>query len=501
MKAKKGFKMPSSVVIILSIISLFAILSWIVPSTEYLKATGEFVPGETKNLGLSDIVMSVVKGFRSRSDLIVFIIALGGFMGITMKTGMLEALIGALLKKLQGKEIWLIPILMFIFAIGGTTFGLAEETIALAIVIIPVFVLAGFDSVTALMVLLYGPSIGFRASTTNPFGLGTAIDSVNKSLAPIIGKETFITLGDGMLYRVFAFAILYALFTGITIWYALRVKRDPSKSLTRELNEAIKEKAHQQFDLSQIPEFTLKRKITLGVFIGSFALLVLGVVPWENFGITIFSDIHTWSLSNPVGIFFNGTTAALGHWWFNELTMLFIVSAIILGLVNGMKEDEIISEFYAGAKDLFGVVMIIAVSAGVGIILTDSGMQYTILDKLISILKGTQGVVFVVLNYIFIIPLSLLIPSSSGLAGVIFPILGPTAHALNSSPDFVSLVVTSFSLAMGTIDSLSPTSSVVMGLLAIAAVPFEKWAKMALPLSVIGFFISIGMITIFEFMI
>ena len=498
---KKGFKMPSSVTLILAIIAVLALLSWFIAGTEYDKDTGIFTQGETAKLGLLDVLHSVGQGFKNRSDLIVFILALGGFMGLAMKSGMLEAMVGGLIRKLKNKEILLIPILMFVFAIGGSTFGLAEETLALAIVIIPVFILAGFDVITALLVLLIGPSIGVRASTTNPFGLGTAITSINESVAGIGGPAEWISMGDGIVFRLIAFVTFIVLLSLPVMWYANRVKKDPSKSFTKDINARLLAKAKKDIDIDKLPEFTGKRKATMFVFVAAFLILILSVIPWDDFGLVGVGQFSRWLSATPITRVFFGSVSPLGTWWFLELTMLFILLSLVIGWINRWDEKTILSTFYAGAKDLFGVAVIIAVSAGVGVILTSSGLQYTILNSLINALKDVNGILLIILLFLIIVPLSFLIPSTSGLAGTVFPILGATVFTANQSPEFGALAATAFMFGVGMLGPIIPTSSVVMGLMEIGDIGYERWIKPGLIIQAIGFILAITLLLIFGIMV
>lgn len=485
---KKGFNMPTSATLILSIIAVLAMLSWFIPGTEFDKATGEFTQGSTAELGFLNVIESVATGFKNRADLIVFIFALGGFMGLVMKSGMLEAMVGALIKKLNNREILLIPILMFIFAIGGSTFGLAEETLALAIVIIPVFILAGFDVITALAVLLIGPSLGVRASTTNPFGLGTAISSINTSAAGIGGPAEWLSMGDGIVFRLLAFVVFFVVLTLPVMWYAKRIKKDPSKSFTADINKRLLEKAKKDIDIEKLPEFTKTRKATMWVFIGAFVLLIMSVIPWNDFGISGIPHFTKWLSENKITRIFWGSVSEFGGWWFIQLTMLFVLLSIVVGFINRWDEKTILRTFYAGAKDLFGVAMIIAISAGVGVILADSGLQYTILEGLINMLQGVEGWLLILAIFMIIVPLSFLIPSTSGLAGTVFPILGATVYTTSSgNADFGALSATAFMFGVGILGPILPTSSVVMGLMEIADIGYERWLKPGLIMVAIGF--------------
>ncbi|MEJ8552818.1 YfcC family protein [Tepidibacter sp. Z1-5] len=446
----KKFKMPSAYTILFAIIIFVALLTWIVPAGKY-----DYTPEKTPipdsyhlvdptPQRLKDVVLSPINGFYGAVDVALFVIIIGGFLGVVMKTGAIDAGIARIVHKLQGREKIMIPFLMVLFGLGGTSFGMAEETIAFYPLLIPVFIAAGYDTLTAVGVILLGAGMGVLGSTVNPFATGIASGFAGISLGTGIGLRFFMLVIGEIV------AIIYVM------RYAAKVKADPSKSLVYNMYEDNKKHFLSQNNENEFPELNGKRKLVLGLFCLTFAIMIYGVIPFSDIGITA---IPTFG------------------WWFGELTSLFLVFAIIIGLVYGMDEDELISSFVAGARDLLGVALIVGLSRGITVIMNAGNITDTVLSLGEHALSGLGSSVFAVLTYLFYIPMSFLIPSTSGLATLSMPIMAPLGDFAGVSRD---IVITAYQSASGTVNLLTPTSAVVMGGLAIARVPYNTWLKFVL---------------------
>lgn len=395
---------------------------------------------------------------------------MGGFLGIVMKTGAIDAGIGNVVKKLDGRNQIMIPILMVLFGLGGTIFGMGEETVAFYLLIIPVFIAAGYDALTGMAVIFLGTGIGYMASTTNPFSTGIASGFAG------------LTIGDGLLMRVFFFIILEAAGILYVMHYAKKVKADPSKSLIYNM----KEENENYFKIGkggQVAELTKQRKLVLIIFGLAFFIMVLGVIPWASkFNIFFFENINNFFLGLPVIGKFLGHVVPMGDWWFGEMGLVFMIAAIVIGAIYGIKQDEFIGIFMKGAQDLLEVSLIIGVSRGITTIMNAGGMTATVLHWGEESLTGLGPVAFVNLAYLFYLPLSFLVPSTSGLATLSMPIMAPLADFIGVSRD---LVVTAFATSAGLMNLITPTSGILMGSLAIARVPYDKFLKFTLKLCVI----------------
>lgn len=484
---KKRFSMPSSYTVLFLIIVVIAILTWFVPAGEYaVDDAGNIISGsyqvvEQHPQGIWDIFMAPVKGMIGTEttpgaiEVSLFIIVVGGFLGVVNRTGALDTGIAEIVKNYKGREKALIPILMFVFALGGTTYGMAEETMAFYSLIIPVMVAVGFDTLVAVSVVLLGSGVGVLASTVNPFATGVASQALG------------ISPGEGIIWRLIFFVVMYAIATLFVYRYAVKVQNDPSKSLVYNNYQKDQEK----FVSTGIKEkMNTRQKVVMFLFGLAFFIMILGLVPWStlNENWTFFETINDWLMGLPiVGTVLGQQMVALGNWYFMEITMLFFLMAVLIGIFYRIPEGEIVSNFLEGARDLLGVALVVALARGIQVIMNEGMITATILHFGEQNLSGLSPVLFSILTYIFYIPMSFLIPSTSGLAAATMGIMGP----LGSFADVPQhVVITAYQAASGIINLITPTSGVVMGALAIAGIPLTTWWKFTAKLIAVIFIVS-----------
>ena len=436
---KSKFRMPTAYTILFLLILLVAAATWVIPSGSYdyvdgIPQAGTYHAVPASPQGIGDVLKAAFSGFYDAVDVCVFILMVGGFLGVVMKTGAVDAGVASIIRLLGGREKWLIPILMLFFGLGGTTYGMWEETMAFYPLLIPVFLAAGYDAVVGISVILLGAGAGVIASTVNPFATGIA--------AGFAG----VSLGDGILLR----AIQWVVFEGTAIWYvsayAAKVRKNPSKSVVG----VGAGKLHVTMD--DPLAFTPRRKVILAIFGLTFAVMTYGVIPFGEMGLPL---------------------PELG-WWFPELSALFLVGGVVIGLIDHMKEEEIVETFVAGCADLLGVALIIGISRGITVLMNDGGITDTILHWGEQALSGTGSISFVLLVYLIYLPLTVLIPSSSGLATLSVPVMAPLGRFAGVGGE---LVVTAFQSACGLVNIITPTAAVVMGALALGKVPYDRWVK------------------------
>ena len=405
-KKKKSFKLPTAYTVLLIITAIIAIVS-------------HFIPGATP-ASLSDFIMAPINGLNNSIDIAIFVLLIGGFLGITTKTGALDAGIASVVSKLKGKELILIPVLMFLFSLGGTSFGMSEETIAFTALVTTTMIIAGFDPLVSVATIILGSGCGVLGSTVNPFLVSVSIGSLNGS---------GIEVNQGVVIAINTVLWLSSLLISIyfVMNYAKKVYQNKNESILSDLeiehaNEAfIGNKSGEE----GVVEFTQKRKIVLALFAFTFIIMVIGIIPWEKFGINIF--ISTGFL----------TGSSLGNWWFSELGMWFVIMSVIIGIVYGMKEGEIVDAFLAGAADMVGVALVIGVSRGISVIMATTGLDAYVLAKASGVLVGMSPIIFTIVAYLIYMALTFFIPSTSGLAGLSMPIFGPLAVSLGFSPEVI----------------------------------------------------------------
>ena len=497
-KAKKGFKMPSSYTVLMIIIAIMAVLTWIIPAGQYdADKSGNLITGTYKTVaqnpqGIWDVLMAPIRAMLGKEptkaaiDVAFFILMVGGFLGVVNETGALDVGIASIVKKYKGREKMLILVLMPLFALGGSTYGMGEETMAFYPLLVPVMMAVGFDSLTAVAIILLGSQIGCLASTLNPFATGIASATAG------------VGTGDGIVLRLIFFVVMTALGTYFVYRYADKIQKDPTKSLVYSHRE--EDLKHFNVDAVANVESTLskKQKQVLVLFVLTFVLMIMSFIPWTDLNVNVFENFNKWLVGIPViGKIVGTSTSALGTWYFPEGAMLFAVMGIIIGFVYRMKEDRFITVFINGAADLLGVALIVAVARGIQVIMNDGMITATILHWGEVGLKGLSSQVFIVLTYIFYLPMSFLIPSTSGLASATMGIMAPLGKFVNVP---ASLIITAYQSASGLLNLVTPTSGIVMGALALGRIDLGTWWKFVAKLVAGIFVVSILLLILGTFL-
>ncbi|WKC75622.1 YfcC family protein [Borreliella yangtzensis] len=461
-------KMPSSFTIIFSLIVFVTTLTYVIPAGKFDKefkqmgdgskreiivaGTYQFVDRESRGFlhPIMTILTAMSKGMEHAAEVIVFVLIVGGAYGIIMKTGAIDAGIYRLIKKLGHKDKLLIPLLMFIFSVGGTVTGMSEETLPFYFVMIPLIVALGYDSLVGAAIIALGAGVGTLASTVNPFatGIASAIAS--------------ISLQDGFYFRIVLYFVSVIVAVIYVCVYASRIKKDPSKSLVySQRNEHYqyfvkKSELSTKDNAQDVLEFTFAHKLVLLLF-GSMILFL------------IFSIVK------------------LG-WWMQEMTMLYLGVAIISAFICRLGESEMWDAFVKGSESLITAALVIGLARGVMIVCDDGLITSTILNAATNFLYNLPRPFFIILNEIIQIFIGFVVPSSSGHASLTMPIMAPLADFL-SMPR--SSVVIAMQTASGLINLITPTSGVIMAALGISKLSYGTWFKFVLPLFIIEFFISI----------
>ena len=457
----RKFKMPTAFTILFAIILVMTILTWVVPSGSYeYTADGQPIAGsyhrvDNQGQPITAVLTAPLEGLYEAIDIAAFILMVGGFLGVVAKTGALDAGIANIIRKLKGREKLLIPILMGAFALGGTTFGMAEETIAFYPLVLPIMVAAGYDALTGVAVILLGAGAGVIGSTVNPFATGIA--------AGFAG----VSLGQGIGLRLVILFIMLALSIWFVMSYAQRVWNEPGKSLVADMR--TENSAHFSALRQEEIHMTGIHKLALALFALTFLVMIYAVIPFQDMGLPL---------------------PALG-WWFPELSALFLGASILLGLCCGLAEGEIVNSFVSGAAELLSVAFIIGVSRGITVIMSRGQITDTILNLGERALTGAGSAGFLALTYLLFLPLSFLIPSTSGLAALSMPIMAPLADFAGVGR---ALVITAFQSASGLVNLITPASAVVMGALALGRVPFDRWLRFTWKLLLLLFAVLLALL-------
>jgi uncharacterized ion transporter superfamily protein YfcC len=380
-----------------------------------------------------------------------FVLAIGAFITVTINTGALDAGIARLVHRFRNRAAVLIVILMAVFSLGGTTYGMAEETLGFYALIVPIMVALGFDRMVGAAVIMIGAGVGTLASTVNPFATGVASDAAG------------IALGNGIVLRAIMYVVLTAVAIAYVLRYAMKVKKDPSKTLTvpAEGDDLLAAESS-----AEPPPMTGGQKAVMLVFILTFVLMIFSVIPW--------SDIISAGWAESITLF----------WYFPELAALFLVSAVIIGLIGRLGEEGMVNSIVSGMGDFMGAAFIIALARGVTVVMNNSSITDTVLNSLEGVVSGLSSGVFAVVMFIVNIPLAFLVPSSSGHATLAMPIMAPLADFAGVSR---AIVVTGYQSASGWVNLFTPTSAIVMGGLTLAKVGYDRFLRFVLPLLAILF--------------
>lgn len=450
-KKRESFSL-SALTIILIITFILGAITHFLPQAAFVNdelVNGSGVVGAT----FSQTLMAPVLGFADAIDICLFVLVLGAFLKVVNKTEAIEDGVEVLVRKLKGKELLLIPVLMFIFSIGGTTYGMLEETVGFYALLSAAMVMAGMDTVVASAVVLLGAGSGVLGSTVNPFAVGAAVAALPEGIE--VNQGIIIALGVALWLTT------YIISTMFVMAYAKKVKTKKGSILSSYEHKAMMETYGDDND-EPVTKLKLNQKWTLVFFALTFVIMIIGFIPWEEFGVELFT----------VTGFITG--APLGQWYFNESTLWFAIMTIVIGIINHMHEHEFVETFIDGADDMVGVILVIALARGASVLMTQTHLDNYIIYNAAEALKNVPAIVFAPVNYILHAGLSVLVPSSSGLASLSTPIMGPLAANLGLS---VEATVMEMVAANGLVNLFTPTCGAIMGGLALAKVEYTTWLK------------------------
>ena len=471
--AKKKRGMPSSFTILLALLAIVAVITVIVSGTS---------GGEVTAARLSDFCTAPVKGFADALPVCLFVMILGGFLGMMTETGALDNGIAVLVQKLKGNEIMLIPVLMLIFSLGGTTYGMCEETVPFYALLAATMMAAGFDPMVGAATVLLGAGCGCLGSTVNPFAVGAAVDALT-GVDIAVNQSIIIGLGAVLWIVTTAMSIVFVMS------YAKKVKADKGSTILsmQELKDAEEAHGKAASEVNKEVKLTGRQKGVLIAFAFTFVVMIVGFIPLAdlNEGVANFFDagavydadgntvVQGWSALI--------TGLPIGQWYFDEASTWFFLMAILIGIIGGLSEKQIVNTFITGAADMMSVVLVIALARGISVLMANTGLDVYVLDAAANALAGLSGVIFAPMSFLVYFGLSFLIPSTSGMATVSMPIMGPLAVKLGFSPEVMVMI---FSAAIGVVNLFTPTSGAIMGGLALAKIEWTTWLKFALKLIV-----------------
>lgn len=445
---KRWLHMPHAYTLVFFLIIVVAILTWILPSGQFERTVVETSSGERSvavagtyqqvpkvsedgtdlRQGIPQVLMAPGKGIQAAVEVLAFVLIIGGVFQILTKTNALNIGIRRVIKKLGNKGILIIPILMLLFGLGATTFGMSDELVPFYLLIMPIMFSMGYDSMTTFLVVFLSASTGYAASTINPFNVLIA-----QGIAGIQGNPQLV-------FRMIQWVIMMAVVIAFVLWRANKIKKNPQSSITYEHDLKLRAQ-HAQVDADNA-EFTLRHKLVLGVFIIGMITVVVGLT---QFG-----------------------------WYMNELSMCFLGMGILMGIAGGMGEKEIAEEFVAGVKDIVFVAVLIGICNGIMVIAQDGMIIDTVLNALTNAIANSNNALFVGVMYVVESILTFLVPSSSGLAALSTPVMSSLCDLHGVNPE---AAVTVFQYANQLTNSISPVAGTTVAGLAVCGISFGKWWK------------------------
>lgn len=463
-KGIKQFKVPHVYAIIFALMVIFAVLTWIVPSGSYQRqevngrevtVAGTYEQSEKTYIdeetgdevdlrqGVFDVLQAPTRGIQEAIEVVAFILIVGGSFQVITKTGAITSGMGRVVRRFKNKDILIIPIAMVLFALGGTSFGMAEETLPFFAIFMPIMMAMGFDSMTAFMVVFVGARTGYIASTINPFNV-------------LIAQGILGIQGNPQLWlRMIAWVVLTAVAITWVVLYARRVKKNPESSITFE--DDIAKKVEFAADESALDaEFTGRQKGVLAVFIAGMCLIIWGLVTQG--------------------------------WYMNEISAVFLAMGLLAGVIAGFSQDVIAQEFVAGIADFAFSAIVVGLARGILVIASDGMIIDTILNALATGLGGIPAVLFTTLLYAVENLLAILVPSSSGLAALTAPIFGPLTELMGLNPE---AAVWALSMGSATMSLICPTSAILVAGLGVCKIKLGLWWK-----TVWKFFLVVSLINI-----
>jgi len=489
-------RMPTAFTILFWLIVLMAILTWIIPAGAYqTNSAGQLTTGtyhivKSHPQGIWDIFMAPITGMIGNQhtagaiDISLFILVIGGFLGVVKQTGALDDGIKVIVEKSRGHEKRLIVILILLFALGGSTYGMGEETLAFVPLITPVMISVGYDPIVSAAVIMLSTRVGDLASTVNPFTTGLA--------SGIIG----ISPGRGLFSRL----ILWVIVTGIEIWYVLhyanKIKQDPTKSLVYDLREENQQRFMASASAETSGAISKVQWRVLFIFALTFGIMILGLVPWTSINShwTLFEWLNRTIIATPVlGTIVGHKMVALGSWYFNEITLLFFFMSVVVMFVGHIHENDFIDAFMKGMQELLSVAIIVGVARGIQVVMNDGKITATLLHYGENSLTGMPKGPFIICAFIFFVLLAFLIPSTSGLAAATMGVMGSLAHFAHIDG---SIMVSAYQSAAGLVTAITPTAGMLVGALTLANVSFSVWWRWTAKLIAILFIVSCSFLVI-----
>lgn len=547
MKSSKNFwsrfRLPHALTLLFFIIIAMGILSLILSWASVKTEDGIPILGA----GILDWFVAIPAGMLNAIWIIVFLFVLGGFINVVVKSQALEALIGKIAKYFHTdfketplalkqnsparyygqlikegiRQTWIIIPLMLFFSFAGTSYGMAEESLAFYAIIIPIALVAGFDVYTGFLIIFVGAGVGVMGSTINPFSVLAAVSSSGKAE---ITEVALTSAADGAAWRWIGWVVFTIITIIFVMVYAARVKINKNNSALKDLFEVHA----KTFAIAKVgdaaPKLTKRRLLTAIIFVLAFVLMVFAMLNGNGKGLYGEStaagspaDIAEKFKNNKESSFFHNSSIyekmfikdtddhsewvaswKFGEWYLATLTAYFFIISLIIAAINWKSEKAYVEEMVVGAKDMLGVIFAVGIARSISVLLKATNMQTLFAEKLGNALSDVdtgKGIIVPLLSYILFIPLTFIIPSTSGLASAAFPVIGP-ALVNGGAANTLSGTITAYAWGAGLANMVVPTYGVVIGALAVTKIPFDKFLRAIWKYLLLMFLVGMAMIII-----
>lgn len=443
-------RLPHTYVLLVGLMILAALSTWIIPAGSYdrvVEAGREVVDPrsyhtvDARPAGMGALLLAFPKGLREISEIVFYIFIIGGAFGVLNMTGVVQAGVRALVRRLGRNRALIVPLLTAVFAVGGGTIGIAEETLVFLPALLLLARSLGYDSLVAGGIALVGANAGFAAAFMNPFTVGVA--------QGIAGLPLF----SGMGFRLGLWAVMTSVTVVFMTRYARRVAARPELSRMAEFDKTREPLA----DAAQDGPFDRRHALVLALLVAALCLLVVGAVRWG--------------------------------WGILELSGLFFGLALAAGPVGGLSLDETLRSFVRGAADITYAALIVGLARATLVVLRDARVIDTITHALVVAIQGWSSWLSAVGIYVVQNILNFFVPSGSGQAAVTMPILAPLGDLVGVTRQ---TNVLAYQLGNGLTNVFVPTQGYFMAALGILRIPWTTWVRWLLPLLAIWLAIGCG---------
>ena len=451
----KQMNAPNPVIIIVCIILISALASYIVPAGSFTRIedpnTGRSVVDPTSfqlidqnPTGIFELFQSVSAGIQGSSSIIAFLFIIGGAFGMMDETGAIRAGMGTLVRRMRGREILMIPSCMLIFTLGAAFAGNNEEFLAFLPMLLSICFAMGFDSLTALGILFCSVAAGYGAGCTQSFTVGVA--------QGIAGLPLF----SGIELRLVILVVLYVINTTFVTVYAMRVKKDPTRSAMYELDK-IRPKTEE---INGDESLTTRHIQVLLVFLAT----IIGVV----YGVIVF------------------------QFYVDELAALFLIMGVASGILGGLSPKRMADSFMKGCANMLMPCIMVGLCKAITIVLTNACIMDTIINFLASLLRSFPSALTAFGMFMVQDIFNILVPSGSGQAAITMPIMAPLADLVGVTRQ---TAVLAFQFGDAFTNCVTPASGMTVSCLVIAGVPIKKWWRFILPLFAVWWVVAFGFLT------